>query len=226
MNMPHKHLLMTRFGAARQRGLSLVFAMLALATLSLAAAGLVRSTNADSLVAGNIGFKAETAAFAERGTEAAIGWLEARGPDDLLADMTSDGYYATNYTGLDVTGQDARLTNRATIDWDGDGCAKAANFSGGACVATSPEVKDTVREVSYRFVVLRLCTQAGSLDPPNNCVTGLEDIELGDSSRDDYDYGRTNTPPSVSVQQPSYRILVRALGARNTVTFTETIVRK
>jgi type IV pilus assembly protein PilX len=226
MNMPHKHPFLTRLRAAGQRGMSLVFAMLALATLSLAAAGLVRSTNADSLVAGNIGFKAETAAFAERGAEAAITWLQGRGPDDLLADMVGDGYYATNYTGLDVTGQDGRVGNRATIDWDGDGCAKAANFTGGACVAPSAEVKDTVRDVAYRYVVFRLCTQAGSLDPPNNCVTGLEDIELGDSSRDDYDYGRTNTPPSVSVQQPSYRILVRALGARNTVTFTETIVRK
>ncbi len=34
------------------------------------------------------------------------------------------------------------------------------------------------------------------------------------------------TPPSTGATQPSYLILVRAIGGRNTVTYTETIIRR
>jgi type IV pilus assembly protein PilX len=209
-----------------QRGVSLIFAMLALATVSLAAAGLVRTTNADALITGNLSFKAETAAFAERGTEAAIAWIEARDKAALYADSGSAGYYANHRNDLDITGQDATRATRALIDWDDDGCAKAPNFSSGACIAPTGEYKPTGSSVGYRYVITRLCTTVGDLDPPNSCVTGIENQSLGDSSRDRYDYQRNTTPPSVVVQQPSYRVVVRATGPRNAVTFTETIIRK
>ena len=47
----------------RQRGVSLIFALMALAVISLAAVALVRSVDTTSLVIGNLGFKQVKAAL-------------------------------------------------------------------------------------------------------------------------------------------------------------------
>ena len=64
-------------GPHAQRGLSLLFALLALVALSLAAAGLVRTVGGGSLAVGNLGFKLDATTSADRGGEAAIAWLQA-----------------------------------------------------------------------------------------------------------------------------------------------------
>ena len=66
----------------------------------------------------------------------------------------------------------------------------------------------------------------GDPDAGNSCVTGLEQASLGDKGRDGFDYAHTENTTPIGASQPSYLILVRAIGGRNTVTYTETIVRK
>ena len=55
-----------KYALVRQRGMSLVFALLALAALSLAGIALVRSVNTSSLVIGNLGFKQGATAAGSR----------------------------------------------------------------------------------------------------------------------------------------------------------------
>ena len=99
--------------AGAQRGLSLLFALLALVALSLAAVGLVRSVGNGSLVVGNLGFKLDATATSDRGAELAITWLQNNVSGVTLDnDVTASGYYATSTDALDPTGRNTSASPR------------------------------------------------------------------------------------------------------------------
>ncbi len=177
-------------GRSAQLGASLLFAMVALAALSLAAAGLVRSASSGALVIGNLGFKTDTAAVTNIAAEQAIAWLGTRTDAMLENDDTPNGYYAAAKTKLDPTGQSAVAVDRELVDWDGDGCSYAsANVTALNCLNASP-AQTAANATKFSYVITRLCSSAGSLDTLNSCVTGLEQASLGDKSRDSFDYQR------------------------------------
>jgi type IV pilus assembly protein PilX len=223
----------------RERGLSVLFAMLSMVALSFAAAGLVRATSSNSLVVGNLAFKADTAAFADVGTQAAIQWLEARVSVTLQFDIPNEGYSATSIPALDPTGQRiyaapvvdpsvppslAPTTNsRVVIDWKGNGCSDYTGSFDDCRTASAPVTGANGN--SYRFFITRLCASDGSVET-NTCVTKSEESDVGNQNRDSLDYQNYEKLKTQILLQPSYRIVVRAAGPRNAVTFTEAIVRK
>ena len=96
----------------RQDGVSLLFALLALVVLSMAAVGLVRSVDTGLLVQGNLGFKQDGVAAAASGAEEALKWLEMQASGDLEKDYPAgSGYYATSNETLDLTGNRTSSTN-------------------------------------------------------------------------------------------------------------------
>ncbi len=209
---------------SKQRGVSLLYAMLALVALSFAAAGLIRSASSGALVIGNLGFKTDTAAVTTIATEQAIAWLAARDDGLLRNDEPGSGYYAARRASLDATSQNVAVANRQVIDWNADDCTNVGGtFTD--CAKTSVSTA-AANNTKFSYVIMRLCANAGSSDVGNSCVTGLESFNLGDKSRDGLDYQNSKKPPVAPNTQPSYMILVRAVGGRNAVTFTETIVRK
>lgn len=207
---------------ARSRGVTLVFALVALAALSLAAVGLVRSVNTNALVLGNLAFKADTAAFSDRGAEAAITWLLSQPAASRTADVSASGYYATSRDSLDPLGNATGNSARALVDWHGDGCVSQGVHA--SCLTPSAAV-DIGNNQQYRFIIARLCSGTGDVeDAANSCATSLQQAEVKDSARNAIsagDGGRIN----VGTKTPLYRIIVRAVGGRNAVTVTETIVR-
>jgi hypothetical protein len=76
-----------------QRGVSLLFALLALAAMLLAAVGLVRSVDSGARVLGNLGFKQAATAAADRTAERARGVLAAPGFDLNTDAPAGNGYY-------------------------------------------------------------------------------------------------------------------------------------
>ncbi len=90
--------------------MSLLFALMALAAMLLAAVALVRSVDSGALVLGNLGFKQEATQAADRAAEVARAWLLTTAVD-LTADSPANGYYATSQDNLDPTG---RVTTAAT----------------------------------------------------------------------------------------------------------------
>lgn len=212
-----------------QRGMSLLFAMLALIALSFAAAGLVRSASSGALVIGNLGFKADTAAFTDRGAEAAIAWVA--GQDDLALEndtpeANATGYYAASYATLDPANQHPTTVNRVLVGWNGDAaCGGVAGISG--CLTPSTPV--TVGDNTYSYVITRMCEGEGpanSLAPPNTCISGLDEVASPDDSKNAIDYQNSGIKLITANPKPSYRIVVRASGGRNAVSYTETIIRK
>lgn len=208
--------------AARQRGISLLFALLALMALSLAAIGLVRSVDTSSLVVGNIGFKLDATASGDRGAEMAITWLQANAAGaGLDANVAASGYYATSTDALDATGRRPGGAGRAVVDWLGDNCA-SANGAFSACLA--PSAAAAVGNNSVSWIVTRLCAAAGSKDDVgNSCATSLASGTADDANSGELNYG---APKGLGVTAvfPYFRIVVRTVGGRNTVSFTETIV--
>jgi Tfp pilus assembly protein PilX len=210
------------FQTARpSRGVSLLFALLALVALSLAAMGLVRTVGNTSLVVGNLGFKKDATVSADRGAEQAITWIVANSAGTVLDnDVTASGYYATSLDALDPTGRNTTMNPRAVVDWKNDGCANSGVFT--ACVA--PTAATTIGTNTVNWIITRLCATVGSKDlSSNSCASTLTSGVADDANSSGLDYASPGGLVS-GTTVPYYRIVVRTEGARNTVSFTETIV--
>jgi hypothetical protein len=217
-----------RVARSAQRGVSLLFALLALAAISLAAVALVRSVDSGSLLIGNLGFKQDATAAADRATEAARTWLMAPGRDLTVDSAGGVGYYASAQETLDPTG---RLTSAATpmavVNWgDADSCA-CLSASPATCSSCSRlpsnEISLNGGTVRARYLITRLCPLPGAVAATNACAQPVANALSLAKSRGELKVG-TESRPDEAVQVPYYRVIVRTVSGRNTVSFTETVL--
>ena len=215
--------------ASAQRGASLLFALITLVALALAASALVRSVDTGAVVMGNLGAKKATAIAADRATQQAINFLVMNMTEATrLLDQPNQGYYATSKEDYDITGFDGTDPNRKLVNWDVDGsCAYATSGTCDAQTRPSDSVTvDTAARLEARWLITRLCGTAG-IDAKgssnNNCAVALKASVMKDSSAGAVNQS-TGGGFQLQNQQPFYRIVVRVKGPRNAVTYTETIV--
>jgi type IV pilus assembly protein PilX len=224
MKRPLRQLFACARAGTRQRGVSLLFALLSLAAMSLAAVALVRSVDGGSLVIGNLGFKQDTTRAADRAAEFARVYLTGGGNDLSRDGATGTGYYAQVRTNLDPTGQLTSASNRMdVVDWgDADSCSCTGSTCA-ACLAPSNEITLNGGTVRARYLITRLCPNTGAVTSTNACAQPATLADDTCTRKSGGSYGDTciTTPPQ---QAPYYRIIVRTVGGRNTVSFTETIV--
>lgn len=219
--------------ARRQGGISLVFSLITLAALSLAAVALIRSVDTGSTILGNLSFKQDTALAADEASRQAVGWLAGRlSGNTLHADNADGGYRASNVALLDATGNSTNNA-RAVIDWtnppNSATCSAyaAGTYTGGCLPSRSADAQNgsipgLANGVTARYVIMRLCSGAG--DPETvSCARPLKDTEAGSTERDEI---RSGGGGRLSTLTPSqyFRVIVRAQGGRKTVTYTETLV--
>lgn len=122
----------------QQQGMVLLFALIALVVLMLAAIALVRSTDTANVIAGNVAFKQGTIQEGDSGVEAAFKALTA----PTIADKTQDDlphYYYATYDPA-VAAPEARLD--------------AASDTVGAASGNK-----------VRYVIERMCLNVGAADP-------------------------------------------------------------
>ena len=205
-----------------QHGMSLLFALLALAALSLAGVALVRSVNTSSQVIGNLGFKQDATSAGSRATETAIAWLQAN-TATLDSDNAAAGYYATSLEALDPTGRNTTVAKPlGLVNWDSDTCAYATAGTWASCSLLSAAVP-AVNGNNSRYLISRLCEKAEAPSGTNVCAKPAA-ASLSDAvQRGEVRVGMELRPTKLSTS-PYYRIIVRTVGARNTVSYTETIV--
>lgn len=215
-----------------QRGVSLLFALLALVALSLATLALVRSVDTSTLLLGNIGFKQDATSAADQAARQAINWLTLNNAT-LNTDIPTSGYYASTQElasdgvtvkpPVDVTGQMLATTaNRQLVDWDGNGCQSAASGSYNGCSVLSASA-GTINGNAARYVVFRLCSKPGDYlsDKTINCAQRAASTgSCGSKGGLSY----SENPLSCATTSAYYRVVVRVLGVRNTASYTETIV--
>jgi type IV pilus assembly protein PilX len=215
-----------RWRIQQQRGSALIFALMTLVALMLAAVALVRSVDTSSRVLGNLGFKQEATAAADKATAAAIASLSGI---NLNTNVNTGvvAYYATSLDGLDTTGQQVQpgapgYATRAVVNWDLDNCGYAPSTA--LCVVTPSDPPVTIdANTSARYFISRLCLTTG--DPTaagNTCQRPLRASSSAAPPKGSLDYAHYER--FAGVAGPYYRIVVRVVGARGTTSFTETIV--
>jgi Tfp pilus assembly protein PilX len=204
-----------------QAGISLVVTLVALVLLSLAAVALMRNVDTTNLVAGNLAFKQATTSAADLGTESAISWLQTNNTGlTLHDDSVNSGYYATSLTNLDVSGKSANAA-RALADWNGDNCAYASGGSYATCVRTSSAIASNGS--TTRYLITRMCKTTGDPNAAGNgCARPVANSAGSSPKRGELKYGEDKRFATQS--GPYFRIVVRAEGPRNTVSYTESYV--
>lgn len=224
MSMP-----LVRQSQSSQRGISLLFALLALVAMLLAAVALVRSVDSGALVLGNLGFKQDATSASDRAAEIARTALLGSGLD-LNVDQPSIGYYATSQDNLDPTGRiTSATTPLAVVNWgDSDSCA-CLSTSPATCSSCSrqPSAAQTLNSggvsVSARWLITRLCPSTGAVSATNACAKPASLALSQAAARGEVRVGSEGRPAQTATT-PYYRIIVRTVGGRGTVSFTETIL--
>ncbi|WP_290870805.1 pilus assembly protein PilX [Aquabacterium sp.] len=201
----------------RQSGASLIFALITLVSLSLAALALVRSVNSGTMILGNVGFKQDATASAEQATRQAIAWLSAA--TTLSSDNSAQGYYATTAATLDATGFQSTATTRTLVNWDGQGCTTYADSGTFASCTLTPKAVADINGSGASYVILRLCADTAA----TTCSRPLDAASSSDGSKSGLDYANPGAPEANTAIY--YRIVVRITGPRDTASFTETIVQ-
>lgn len=204
------------------RGVSLIFALLTLMALSLAALALVRSVDTGALVLGNLGFKQDATASADLATRQAMAFIGATGFDLTQNSADGTGYFASSGDAVDVTGQQQPgNVTRALIDWDDDNCGYASTGTYATCLNSSAPIKIN-DATTARYVVFRLCASTGTASATNVCAAPASALASSTEGYSSIDYQHMPLAPITGGAY--YRIVVRVLGARNTTSFVETVV--
>ena len=208
------------------QGAALMFALLALVALSLAALGLIRSAETSTLIIGNLGFRQEATAVAEQATEEATAFISSASSLDNNG-SSGTGYYASSHDAesIDVTGQQlASPPTRTRVDWDDDNCGGSATI----CLTPATLAADKgVAGFTQQYVILRLCATVGATDASGNTCSRPPTSSGGETDKkSDLGYGQEAGLSNTSGAY--YRIVVRVkeLNRRETTSFTETIVHQ
>ena len=213
--------ILSRATRRAQRGMSMLFALMALVILGLGAVALTRSVDTGTLIMGNLGFKQDTLAASSSGAEQAIAWLQANVAGSTLdSDIPASGYYASSLDDIDPA---ANRTSAAAplpiINWDG-ACMGLDSTAYSACDVLPYKGTDVNGNQVY-WVITRLCDSAGATGSSNLCARPASVSTSNASERGELlPGGRIST----GVTSPYYRIIVRVVGPRNTATYTESLV--
>lgn len=209
-----------------EKGISLFISLIALAIMSLAAVGLIRTMDTGAIAIGNLGFQQAATRAADRGAELAITWLNSQktgsgcaGGATLNCNNEANGYYAS-YGGdtLDPIGNKDTDSARTLIDWKGNDCADEGNHA--SCL--TPSNPTTIDGQEIRYFITRLCRLSGNTSGSGNaCVWSTSGTAEESSKRGELRYDEKRFTSALS---PNYRIIVYVRGARNTVSITETLM--
>jgi type IV pilus assembly protein PilX len=165
----------------RQRGASLLFALITLMAMMLAALALVSSVNTGAVLLGNLGSKQDVTVVGDQAANQALGFFTGRAPSTLWANIPAAGYYASSNDPLAATAQQLASGSTAyaastLIDWNGNSCngvtAVACLTPAAATITDSSGAANSDYSASY--VITRLCATAGN--PANfgmNCLVPL-----------------------------------------------------
>jgi len=192
----------------QQYGVVLFIALIALVVMSLAAAALIRSVDTNTLITGNLAFKQSAIVSSDRGVETAVSWLNAQAIADvasLNADSVGNGYFST----FDALNLDDRATLRAADTWaNNSAVASGINITAGRETDTRNEI---------RYIVQRMCREPNVAPSVDDCQFGAGTDSTG-SIGGEHDL-KLNLSPMPS---PMYRVTVRVVGPKNTVSYTQT----
>ncbi len=200
----------------RQRGITLLIALIALVAISLGGIALMRMVDTGVMITGNLAFKQTAAQAGDAGTEAAIEWLTANN-DKLANDVAAAGYYATSRIACDLSGSRTPVPEDDVV-WAAAGpplpdCGMVA-----AAVA-SDRLPDGY---AAAYVVNRICDSEGEPNDPAVFCSAFQSSGGGSgSTKGGASYGQM---PLTGTTQQYYRVTTRVVGPRNTESIVQAVV--
>jgi len=181
---------------AKQAGVVLFIALIALIVMSLAAVALIRSVDTNTMIAGNLSFKQSALISADSGVETALSWL---GIDrNLDNNIISSGYYAS-------FSEDAK----ALADGNNAKPATGANITAGLDSSGN----------TIRYVIERMCKNTGPANT-SHCLYGPPGEDENSKSHCDLSNPCLGEPTGALL----YRITTKVTGPKNTVSYSQVFV--
>lgn len=200
--------------SSKQRGVTLLIALMLLVAMTIAGIVLLRSVDLSNIIAGNLAFKQSATNAADIGIERAFAYLQ-NNSDNLGTPDLAGGYIAA--------GSDAENNPVEGESWDDFWNNKlnkmALKTRVRPKVLTDDETHpgDTGNKVSY--IIHRMCKEEGSVSSAN--CTNSTRVSTSTEGIDESD-----CPPNCPTTSSNiyYRITVRVDGPRNTRSYVQSLV--
>jgi len=196
--------------ASRQRGVVLLFSLIALVVLLIAAVALMRSFNSSLFLSGNIAFKRDLQNQGERAIDFALTQFRAGGSLDnsgaRAANVQAQNYSATMLP-TNAQGIPAALQSDLGFNAVGD---------------PGKDIAVPDQQVQVRYVVDRMCSLPGDEGTlaPGVCVLSNNPPPAGGSASDLQNAARSlNGQKGAASLGVVYRLSVRVRGPRDTQAF-------
>lgn len=201
-----------RQGPRREQGVVMMVSLVVLVVMTLAGIALMRSMDTTNLIAGNMAFKQAATNASDSGIETAIGWLEANNAGSFLDSNQS------------VVGYTASSPNNAALPlgesfWTSLTASGVCHLPmvGGVCTA-APGTPDPATQNTVSFMIQRLCAAAGNRNGAGCSIVAGALVASGNNE------GAGEEGLSGATNSVYYRITVRVVGPRNTISFVQAIV--
>lgn len=196
-----------------QRGIVLFIALIALVAIALAAVGLMRSADTSNVIAGNMAFKQSTINAGDLGVEDAFDKLATIVTTSLEANYPAGCTSACTYYPT-LREPDARGVPTVKELGAGGGAGAAINWSSVASVALPAELS----QYEVRYVIDRLCQGPPPVtDVQANCYN---EAPQGGGTKKSLGVVFSSTTTVY------YRVTVRVVGPRNTLSYVQTVLSR
>lgn len=207
MKSPSRQL---RHAPHRQRGVVLIFALIALVILLIGAAAMMNSLNASLFNAGNYGFKRDLTNQGERALNTVIGLIStgALGTEAARQVDNNGANYRAALLASDAQGIPAVLLLS-------DAAFAASGFTAAPIVVNDQGLD---MGVTVRYVIDRMCVAAGAVDK-NSCTTAGNLAPSGGTPN-----ASGKVEDSALPLQAVYRVTIRVSGPRNTQSFFQATI--
>ncbi len=199
-----------RIARRAQRGVILFVALIVLVAMTLTGIALIRSVDTNLLIAGNLAFRQGATAAGDWGVETARVFLRTAlvgNQSALDADQPASAYFATWQSNLDL---------------HGSGVGTPFNWSGSSLMVGTDSAGNEVR-----YVLHRMCQNPGTgTSALANCVKTSGSSSSGGgadgATKGTVSYSTLALPASTVIY---YRVTVRVLGPRNTLSFIQAMLK-
>ena len=203
-----------------QEGVVLLFGLVVMVALALAAVAIVRSVDTVTRVSGAISLKQDATSAAAVGAEKAIEWLQGNlAGKRLESDHPEFGYYASSLDAIDATGNRTSSSQQLRlVHWGG----KCESVSGAYSTCnTEPADPIVINGNRVEWIITRLCAGPGTAGGVNSCAMPRSSGGPSTSDRGQVGSGGRIVYGTAT---PYFRIIVRVEGPRKTVSVTEQLV--
>ena len=192
-----------------ERGVVMLFGLIALGIMLIGAAAMVRSMNTSLFNAGNLGFKRDLTNQAERAVANVLTLLQTGALGTDTARQSSSA--AQNYSATLLPSNAQGLPNALVSDTAFTGIGTTGN-----------DISVSTQAITVRYLVDRLCVNGG-VAAANHCTMADDPNPVGGSGSESIRAEDSSAGGAGAVgQRVVYRVSIRVAGPRNTQAFFQT----